>query len=137
MQQAGRLQQIHEAFRDRADFHWIYVREAHAADGLRPAQHVSIAQPKTFAKRQQVAGACAAKVKLSVPVLVDDMEDTLARAYNALPDRLFILGADGKVAYRGARGPRGFDVDEMEKSLRALVGEPSAAPPKAKRGRSR
>lgn len=56
-----------------------------------------------------------------MPVLVDDMQDTVARAYNAMPDRLFVLRADGTVGYRGARGPRGFDVDEMAKALRAIL----------------
>ncbi|MBI2151050.1 MAG: hypothetical protein HYU27_10675, partial [Acidobacteria bacterium] len=41
--------------------------------------------------------------------------------YNALPDRLFILNVDGTVAYRGDRGPRGFNVDEMEQALAKLV----------------
>ena len=31
------------------------------------------------------------------------------------------LSADGKIAYRGARGPRGFKVDEMEQELQKLV----------------
>ncbi len=53
--------------------------------------------------------------------LVDDMKDTVAKAYNAHPDRLFILGADAKVAYRGDRGPRGFKVDEMEAALKKIV----------------
>lgn len=59
-----------------------------------------------------------------MPILVDDMQDTVAKAYNARPDRLFILGADGRIAYRGARGPRGFDVDEMAAALATLVAPP-------------
>jgi hypothetical protein len=54
-------------------------------------------------------------------VLVDDMKDTVAKAYSAMPDRLFILDVKGKIAYRGERGPRGFLVDEMEKALLALL----------------
>ena len=58
-----------------------------------------------------------------MPVLVDDMQDTVAKAYNAMPDRLFIVKADGTIGYRGNRGPRGFDVDEMEKALVKLLKE--------------
>ncbi len=105
------------------------MREAHPSDGLRPARHVSVAQPTSFYGREQVAITCAAHVKLTIPVLVDDMEDSVARAYNALPDRLFVLSADGKIAYRGERGPRGFNVAEMEKALAGLVTDA----PKAKR----
>ena len=60
-------------------------------------------------------------IELTMPQLVDDMKDTVAQAYNAMPDRLFILGADGKIAYRGARGPRGFKVTEMKQALQKLL----------------
>lgn len=116
-----RLQKVYDAFHNRADFYWIYVREAHASDGPRPARHVEIAQPKTFADRQNVAGACSTQLKLTIPMVVDDMDDTVARAYNALPDRLFLIGADGKIAYRGDRGPRGFKVDELKEALESIL----------------
>lgn len=60
-------------------------------------------------------------MNLKIPLLVDDMDNTVANAYKAWPDRLFILAADGTVAYAGARGPRGFDVAEMEAALKALL----------------
>ena len=56
-----------------------------------------------------------------MPVLVDDMRDTVSKAYAADPDRLFIVGADAKIAFSGDRGPRGFDVDAMEKALKAIL----------------
>lgn len=56
-----------------------------------------------------------------MPFLVDDMQDTVSKAYNAKPDRLFIVGADKKIAYRGDRGPRGFDVDGMEAALKKIL----------------
>jgi hypothetical protein len=68
-----------------------------------------------------VARQCCGALELTLPQLVDDLQDTVAKAYNALPDRLFILGADGRVAYRGARGPRGFKVEEMERALAGLL----------------
>jgi hypothetical protein len=58
---------------------------------------------------------------LGLPVLVDDMDDTVAKAYSAMPDRLFILKADGTIGYRGSRGPRGFDVEEMAAALARIL----------------
>lgn len=97
------------------------MKEAHASDGPRPAKHVEIEQPTTFDRRLEVAQTCSAEIELKIPMLIDDMKNSCATAYNALPDRLFILGTDGKIAYRGGRGPRGFDVDEMEKALKKLA----------------
>ena len=68
-----------------------------------------------------MANSCSASLKLTIPVLVDDMTDTVATAYGAWPDRMFILSPDGKVVFAGARGPAGFKVDEMEQALEKLL----------------
>lgn len=115
------MQAAYEKFKDRADFWWIYIREAHAADSKWPADHVSINQPKSENERHEVAGACSAALDLKIPLLVDDMNDTVNKAYSAWPDRLFILGADGRVAYAGGPGPRGFDVAGMTEALEKLL----------------
>lgn len=62
-----------------------------------------------------------ATLKLGMETLVDDMQDTAAHAFNALPDRLFVIGADGRIAYRGERGPRGFDVKDLAAALARLL----------------
>lgn len=82
---------------------------------------MDIEQPATFDARFDVAGQCASALSLKMPVLVDDMKNSVATAYNAMPDRLFIVGTDGKIAYRGDRGPRGFDPEGLEKALAKLV----------------
>jgi hypothetical protein len=60
-------------------------------------------------------------LKLTMPLLVDDMKNTVGNAFHGHPDRLFILSPDGKIAYRGERGPRGFNVDEMTAALKKLL----------------
>jgi len=82
---------------------------------------VKIEQPTSFDARLKTASTCASEIKLDLPLLVDDMENSVAKAYNAMPDRLFILGSDGKIAYRGDRGPRGFKVEEMTTALQKLL----------------
>lgn len=84
---------------------------------------MEVEQPQSQERRREVATGCRAGLELELPVLVDDMGDTVAKAYNAMPDRLFILDAGGRVAYRGDRGPRGFKVDEMEAALARFLGE--------------
>ena len=115
-----RLQEVYAKYRDKADFWWVYVREAHPKDRPRPASHVELEQPTSFERRLEVATTCSGEISLAIPQVVDDMAATAARAYNALPDRLFVLRG-GKVVYRGERGPRGFKVDEMEQALARLL----------------
>lgn len=116
-----RLQEVYKKYKGKADFFWVYVREAHPVGSRRPARHVEIEQAKTFSERKATATQCSGEIKLPMPMVIDDMENSVAKAYNALPDRIFILGADGKIAYRGDRGPRGFKVDEMAEALKRLV----------------
>ncbi len=121
MRQTGRLQKMYETYGEKADFWWIYIQEAHATDGRRPSKKVKIALHKTLEDRKKAAAGCSEASRLKVPVLLDDMQDTVSNAYSARPERFFILGADGKVAYSGARGPRGINLDALEKRLSELT----------------
>ena len=50
------------------------------------------------------------------------MDNKVNRAYAAAPDRLYLVGKDGRVAYRGGRGPFGFKPDELEAAIRRELG---------------
>lgn len=103
----------------------MYILEAHPEDGWRMAANaregIKVDQPKTYEERIKVAGECMKDLKLSIPCLVDDMQNTAQKAYAGWPDRLYVIDADGKVAYKGGPGPRGFKPDEAEAALKKLL----------------
>ena len=107
----------------------MYIREAHPTDGTRPLRGgVQLADPKTFLEREAVAKNCAGALKLTMPMLIDELDDHAAAAYGAHPDRIYLVGKDGKVVYQGGPGPRGFKPDELEAELRKyLTGSAAAA----------
>src|SRR5262245_26987230 len=78
---------------------------------------VVVKQPKTKAERVKVANHCCTALQMSMPVLVDEMDDRVGHAYSGMPDRLYVIDRDGKVTYKGGRGPFGFKPGEMEQSL--------------------
>ena len=78
-------------------------------------------QPKTEDERAKVAGTCATKLALTIPFVVDTLDNKTEAAYAGWPDRLYIVGADGKIAYKGGPGPRGFSVKEMEAKLAEIL----------------
>lgn len=84
-------------------------------------QGVIVKQPTTFEDRAKVAGACMADLKLSIPCLVDDLQNTAQKAYAGWPDRLYVIDKDGVVAFRGEPGPRGFKPDEAEAALKRVL----------------
>lgn len=78
-----------------------------------------IKDPTSVFERYQVANTCVSALDISIPCLLDDMENTTALAYKGWPDRLYIVGKDGKISYRGGPGPRGFSTEELEVALKA------------------
>lgn len=49
------------------------------------------------------------------------MDDSTSFAYASFPDRLYLVGKDGKVAYAGGKGPRGFVPDDLEDAIRVSL----------------
>jgi len=45
------------------------------------------------------------------------MDNSTDWKYYALPDRLYLIGRDGRVAYRGGPGPFGFVALELEHAI--------------------
>jgi hypothetical protein len=52
-----------------------------------------------------------------MPVVIDPIDDTIARAYGGLPDRLYLIGKGGRVAFQGERGPMGFRPGDLEQAI--------------------
>ena len=86
-------------------------------------QGVVYNEPTTDGERETVANACVVGLELALPTLIDDMENTASTAYQSVPNRIYIIGKDGKVAYAGGKGPREFRPDELEAWLEKAVGE--------------
>jgi alkylhydroperoxidase family enzyme len=82
---------------------------------------ISIAQPLTTRERTSVAQQCCSTLEITMPVLVDDVNDRVGHAYSGMPDRLYVIDRDGRIAYKGGRGPFGFKSREMEQSLIMLL----------------
>lgn len=63
-----------------------------------------------------------------MPVLVDSIENRVDELYAAWPERLFVVGKDGRIAYAGKQGPWGFKPDEVAAWLSTHVGAPAPDP---------
>ena len=53
-----------------------------------------------------------------MPMYLDGMEDEAEIKYVGWPERLYVIGADRKIAYAGAMGPMGFDPDSWEEAIK-------------------
>lgn len=100
----------------------VYIAEAHALDGVSPntAKNAPLVEePITFEERYTIAGTCMTSLSLQrLPAVIDGIDNAVNLNYRALPDRLYLVGKDGKIAYAGGRGPRGFKPWELEEAIR-------------------
>jgi len=115
------LERLYKKWRDRVAVYVVYIREAHPADGWQvranEKEGVIVTQPRTFEQRLQVAKTFCTKLELSIPCLIDNLDDRVNQAYAAWPDRLYVVGTDGRVVYKSGPGPRGFKPEEADAAL--------------------
>jgi len=106
-----------QKFADNADFIAIYVSEAHPADEWKIEGHgVCYMQPKTLEGRVSVASDFIKNKNFKIPLFIDLMDNNAALAYEAHPERLYII-QNGVIVYKGGPGPFGYKISEVEKFL--------------------
>jgi len=134
------LESLYKAYGKKAQFLLVYIREAHPSDGWQTRQNVKdkviFKQPKTFKERVKVAYACHSQLKMTIPCLVDEIDNKVDKAYGGAPDRLCVVDIDGKVAYHSKRGPWGFkpyDAEAVLKQILANKGKLKIPPSSTKR----
>ncbi len=110
-----------ETYAGRVDFVVVYIREAHPEDGwvvtMNRTQDIELDDPTTTEERTDVAESCAIRLQIKMPVVVDEIDDAIASAYGALPDRLYLVGRGGHVAFQGEPGPFGFQPTALEQAI--------------------
>lgn len=89
-------------------------------DSHLPMAFGAVEDPVTDEERQGMARFASVELGLTMPAIVDRISDDVDRAYQGWPERLYLVGADGNVLYRGGPGPFGFDPDGLEDALREL-----------------
>lgn len=77
-----------------------------------------VEDPVSLFERNGVARMCMTKLSLDpIPALVDGIDNRVGFDYAGHPDRLYLVGRDGRIAYHGFEGPMGFDPDELEEAI--------------------
>lgn len=135
MNRAVSLQSIFECYRKHISFITVYIREALPIDGwwffrgfpyilLRLSGSKTITHifdPKTIEERRSIADKFLKALRFGVRIYVDDMNDTVNKAYAAWPARLYLIGLDGRVLYAGGLAPFGFRPSRLESAIKQYL----------------
>jgi hypothetical protein len=89
--------------------------ESNVEEDVLIANHVSLED------RFSAARAGVARLGLTMPVLVDGMDDAVSEAFAAWPERIYVVDCDGRIAYTGGPGPFEFDPDDAASALDGLL----------------
>ena len=124
---------MYEKYGRDAAFYVVYIGEAHPSDAWQLPSNIRdqviYSSPKDMASRAELAEVCVVRLGIKIPAVVDRFDDATEKAYTGWPDRLYLIGVDGRVAYKSRPGPFGFKPEDLEAALRAsLRSAPIASP---------
>ena len=122
----GALEELHRRYGNQVAFFVVYIKEAHPEDGWVLGRNrradVRVQDPTTDQQRADVAQTCVVRMRIGIPVLIDGIDNAVASAYGGWPDRLYLIGRDGRIAFQGGQGPFGFKPPDLENAIRAELG---------------
>jgi hypothetical protein len=113
---------IAEEYAGKIDVVAVYISEAHSIDEWVLYSDVTWKQPQSMGERIELAKKYAGRLHGdNVELFVDTMTDTLEKSFAAWPERLYVIGANGKIAYKGENGPDGYKPEEVKSWLELNV----------------
>jgi type I thyroxine 5'-deiodinase len=82
-----------------------------------------VEEPLESRERVAVAKRCMSALALRpIPALIDGIDNQVDEAYEAWPDRLYLVDRDGRIAYRSGPGPFGFKPEELADAIAQELG---------------
>ena len=104
----------------------VYITEAHPSDIWQMQSNIKdnviFASPKDEQERASLAGMCVRKLGIKMPAVVDEFGNSTEQVYTGWPDRIYLIDAKGRVAYKSKPGPFGFHAEELAAALARVTG---------------
>ena len=118
------MEKLYKEHHDLIEFFVVYIQEAHPTDGWQTdnnvADDVLLRQHQDIHEREEAAQTCSMDMYISIPTLVEEMDNVIDEAYGAAPERLYLIGKDGNVFYHGGAEPHFFDLEELEETIQRI-----------------
>jgi len=119
---ADTLNKLYPEYKDHIPFYLIYIREAHSTNdwaSTRNQREGIVLEPAAnMGERQDHATMCVRKLHIEFPTLVDSMEGSAEKAYDAWPSKAFVVDKRGKIVFSTGLSEQDFHPSELEAALR-------------------
>lgn len=119
------MEGIYRRYRDHVACFVVSMPEVHPTDGWQTVRHVAEGSlfrlHQSDAERETVAATCHLDLHLPLPVLIAERGHAIDAAYGVAPERLSLIGGDGRVAYQGGAGPPFFALAAWKQAIAARV----------------
>jgi hypothetical protein len=83
---------------------------------------IGISSAKDFGQKEEYAPSCVRNLGIKFTTVVDNMDAQVELSYMGWPDRLYLIGKDGRIAWKGAPGPEGFQPRQLESAILKALG---------------
>jgi peroxiredoxin len=121
------MEDVYQSFGKDCNFVFVYILEAHASDGkvsrANEAQNIEILQHNSYEMRSEAATTCQGKLEITMPIVVDTLDNATEKAYGGAPNRSYLIDKGGKIIYKGPRGPQGTQPTAVTAAIRKLLGK--------------
>ena len=84
-------------------------------------ERVLFRNPTKDQERENIATSCVRKLHIAIPALVDSINNRVEQDYTGWPDRLYLIGTDGRIRFKSDAGPFGFTPKRLAAALRTSL----------------
>ena len=114
------VEDLQEKYRDKdVAFFVVYSKEPHAGETRHFKKY---AQHTSYAHKKRYAAELVAEFGMKVPVLIDDLDESVVRAFGRMPNMTFIVDKAGRIAYKADW----MEAERVQALLDALLAEQEA-----------
>jgi Spy/CpxP family protein refolding chaperone len=101
---AQEMDQLQTRYSNEVSFCIVYTREAHPTDGWDVQRNhddqINVQQTTSVLERRDMARKTRAYLHIRIPIVVDDMNDSISKAFNGFPNATVIIGKGGAIVAR-------------------------------------
>jgi len=141
------VESLYKEYKGEVQFFLVYTREIHPSRGkprpssaakrkppatTRPSRRrpgPAVTQHASIEDRMIAADKCMKGLKLTIPTLLDSMDNAFTKAFSGIPAGTTVVDIDGRIAYWNRGAPGGAKPDKARAAIQKLLAKGGGAIP--------